>query len=434
MPCFHTYSTGHIYLFVSLVLSMCSSLRGASRILELILKFLGINLSVPSWHAGRLWILRLGCYKLFREKEKANDWIWIVDHTVQWGKEKCLVILGVRQSSLPQADTILCLEDVEPLALIPVTTSNGKVVYQQLEETVSKTGVPREIISDHEPDLKSGIEKFCDAHSETCFIYDIKHKSATILKRELGADESWAEFIKLAAKTRRNVQQTEFAAFAPPNQRSKARYMNVEKLVKWATDILFFLNEEEKKGDDSSEYDLGRLKEKLGWLYDYKKDIVKWGDLIRIVEEAVEFVNFQGIYRDCEIDLMNMPTFEGQTEQAKDIREELLDFIGYEGQKAKANERLLGSSEVIESLFGKYKRLEHDQSKSGFTSYVLSIAASVSKTTEDVVRKALETIKTEKVHKWFEENVGRSVQSVKFELNSIIKKAKQKGDEKYCES
>ncbi len=109
-------------------------------------------------------------FKLFREKEKANDWIWIVDHTVQWGKEKCLVILGVRQSSLPQADTILCLEDVEPLALIPVTTSNGKVVYQQLEETVSKTGVPREIISDHEPDLKSGIEKFCDAHSEICFI------------------------------------------------------------------------------------------------------------------------------------------------------------------------------------------------------------------------------------------------------------------------
>ena len=59
----------------------------------------------------------------------ANDWIWIVDHSVQWGKEKCLAILGIRQSQLPAAETILCHEDVEPLALFPVTKSNGDVVY-----------------------------------------------------------------------------------------------------------------------------------------------------------------------------------------------------------------------------------------------------------------------------------------------------------------
>ncbi len=389
---------------------------------------MGINFSTPSWYTGRFWILRLGYYKLTREKEKAKDWIWIVDHTVQWGKEKCLAILGVRQSALPKADTILCLEDVEPLALFPVTTSNGEVVYQQLEDTVSKTGVPREIISDHGSDVKTGIEKFCDVHPETCFIYDIKHKAATVLKRELSTDDRWIEFVKLAAETRRKVQQTELAAFAPPNQRTKARYMNVEELVKWAMDTIFLQNDQ--KNNKSFEYDPARLTDKLGWLFDYEKYLAKWQELIRIVEEAVSFVKFQGIYRDCEIDLMGLPTFKGQTEQAKNVREELLDFIGQEAQKAKGNERLLGSSEIIESVFGKYKQLEHDQSKSGFTVYLLSIAASVSKTTEDVVRSALETVRTKKVHKWFEENVGRSVQSIKAELNSIVKKAKQKRDQK----
>jgi len=112
----------------------------------------------------------------------------------------------------------------------------------------------------------------------------------------------------------------------------------------------------------------------------------------------------------------------------------LLDFIAQEAKKAKGNERLLGSSEVIESVFGKYKQLEHDQSKSGFTGYLLSIAASVSTTTEDVIRKALETVRTKKVHEWFEKNMGRSVQSIKAELNSIVKKTKQKRDQKCFDS
>ena len=134
--------------------------------------------------------------------------------------------------------------------------------------------------------------------------------------------------------------------------------------------------------------------DKLGWLLNYQKDLVKWQELIRIIEEAVSFVKFQGIYRDCDIDLMGLPTFEAKTKQAKLVREELLDFIDQEAQKAKGNERLLGSSEIIESVFGKYKQLEHDQSKSGFTVFLMSLAASVSKTTADVVRNALETVPT----------------------------------------
>lgn len=430
IPRFHTYSTGHAYLFISLVLSSCTSLRGASRTLELILRFLGINVSIPCFQTGRLWILRLGYYKLMREKEKAEDWIWIVDHTVQCGKEKCLAILGIRQSGLPNGDKILCFEDVEPIALFPVSKSNGEVVYEQLEDTVCKTGVPREIISDHGSDIKKGIERFCDAHPETCFIYDIKHKAAAILKRELSKDERWNEFTKLSAKTRNKVQQTELAGFAPPNQRTKARYMNVEELVKWGMDKIFLLKEE--KGKENSEYE--RLTEKLGWLFDYEKYIANWEELIRIVEEAVDFVKIRGIYNGCEIELMKLAKFDAKTNQAKDVREELFEFMCEEGQRAKGNEVLLGSSEIIESVFGKYKQLEHEQSKSGFTVYLLSIAASLSKTTEEVVQNALETVRTNKVHKWFKENVGKSVHSIKAELNSIVKKAKQKWDEKCFES
>jgi hypothetical protein len=37
-----------------------------------------------------------------------------------------------------------------------VTHSDGQGVYQQLEQATAKTGVPREIISDHGTDVKAG--------------------------------------------------------------------------------------------------------------------------------------------------------------------------------------------------------------------------------------------------------------------------------------
>jgi hypothetical protein len=45
----------------------------------------------------------------------------------------------------------------------------------------------------------------------------------------------------------------------------------------------------------------------------------------------------------------------------------------------------VGSSEVIESLFGKLKSLEQDQSKEGFTSLILGDAACVGKADADIV-------------------------------------------------
>lgn len=404
-------------------------MRGAERTLSLISTFFKKENKAPSWYSGRLWLLRLGYYKLTRQKEKADDWIWIVDHTVQWGKEKCLLILGVRQSNLPESETNLSHEDVEPLGLFPVSQSNGDVVYEQLKDTIEKTGIPKQIISDHGSDVKSGIERFCEAFPGTKFVYDITHKAATLLKRELDSDERWKSFIANAASTRKKVQQTTLAAIAPPNQRSKARYMNVDTLIKWGIDKLhLFDNPEWIECLDSTK---DNLDEKFGWLKEFQNDLRRWGDLVTVVKEAEMFIKFQGFYKGCHHDLKTLPTFTARTGRGKQIRSELLEFVKQESQKAGKNERLLGSSEVIESVFGKMKRLEQDQAKSGFTIFILSLAAVVSETTSEVVQQALETVKTSAVSEWFRENIGKSVQARRVEVNRLIKNREQKS-EHFC--
>jgi len=56
---------------------------------------------------------------------------------------------------------------------------------------------------------------------------------------------------------------------------------------------------------------------------------------------------------------------------------------------------------VLESCFGKFKTLEREQSKGGFTSLLLALAACVSERTHEVVHKALQTSKTADVIGWF---------------------------------
>jgi hypothetical protein len=52
----------------------------------------------PSANGGQFWLLRLGLYELQRPKEPADDWVWIIDHTVQTGHGKCFLVVGVRLS------------------------------------------------------------------------------------------------------------------------------------------------------------------------------------------------------------------------------------------------------------------------------------------------------------------------------------------------
>jgi hypothetical protein len=81
---------------VALVLSSATSLHGASVAMAVSLSVLHLPSKTPAWSSGRLWWLRLGYYKLSRPKAQADAWVWMVDHTVHIGQEKCFVIVGVR--------------------------------------------------------------------------------------------------------------------------------------------------------------------------------------------------------------------------------------------------------------------------------------------------------------------------------------------------
>lgn len=408
----HHYSVSQIFFWVSLVLSASIGLRGSSRAMQIAMGMFDFDIQAPSWHAGRLWLMRLGYYKLNCPKEHASDWVWIVDHSVQIGLEKCLVILGVRLSNLP-IDRALKFEDVEPIELIPVTKSNGNIVYEQLTAAKEKTGIPREIIADRGSDVKSGIDRFCDQNKETSYIYDIKHALAIMLEKEFEDDISWKNFITLCRETKQQIQQTELGALSPPNQRSKSRYMNVDVLISWGNNMNVFLNKTDE--EISKKFSLKKVKEKFGWVKEYQLKIQGWGEMVSVISCAEDFVRKSGLYLGVHLDLEGKLNEFSLSDCSKKVKNNIIDFVKKESFKTKPSERLLGSSEIIESLFGKQKYIEKQQSKSGFTGLLLSIAAIVSKTTKNTIQKAMETIKTKTVLEWQDKNIGKSVQAKRIE-------------------
>ena len=411
-------------MYIALVLSAAVSMRGASRAMEFFFKALHLPVTYPSWFTGRLWLLRLGYYKLMRPKIQAEDWVWIVDHTVQLGDDKCLVILGVRLSDLSPGNDCLNHEDVEPIELAPVKKSNGEVVYQQLEQAASKTGIPCAIISDHGTDLNAGVEKFCHQHPQTRAVYDIKHKTAAILKRELHQDADWNKFTQLAAQTKLRVQQTALAALAPPNQRTKARYMNFEILVNWGQKMLDFLEASQPL------FDSELVEEKLGWVRDFRAQLKDWSELFEMMTTAESFIRHHGLYPGVHLTLeKRVLPLPAQTERTQRLRCELIAFVTEQEAQVRPGERLVGSSEIIESVFGKMKRLEQDQSKNGFTTLLLGLGALVSTTTSAMIQKALETVPTKQVELWRQQTLGQTLQSKRREAFAAFKKTEQKQDQ-----
>jgi hypothetical protein len=419
-----------ITLSLLLQLSAGVGLRGVEKVVEILTRFFPFTTSIPSWGSHRLWLLRVGYYKLTRPKEIADDWVWIVDLTIQAGSMKCLSVLGLRRSAIEDTrkNNTLSHADVEPITLVPVERSNGEIVYQQLEEAAQKTGVPRQIIADAGSDVKSGILQFIQQHPETDYIYDVKHFTACLLEHEFKSDLMWVEFTKWASHIRSTWHQTPFSYLEPPNQRSKSRYMNMEILVDWGVQMLAFIDHLQEKCPAPSEREI--IQEKMDWILSFRADLAEWKTILELIEKTETYVRTQGFFPQGDQPLRSLLRLAPpSTERTIRMRWSLIEYVLDESLKAQPGECLLGSSEVIESVFGKFKYMQREHEKGSLTAMVLAIPAMVSQTTQEVVARAMETIPVQKVRTWMKETFGKSAPVKRKEAFSIPNNTEQKQDQ-----
>ena len=434
----HQFSAGMMELFIRLVLWGGVPLRAASRVLQTLAEVLGWAGAVPHWTTGRLWLLRLGLHQLTVAKARAKDWVWIVDHSVQIGKQKCLVIVGIRLGDLPPPGQCLRHQDMELIALVPMESSPGTLVCGALQAAVQVTGVPRVIVDDHGSDLHGGVQLFQREHGQTVEIYDAKHKAACVLKRRLQQDGDWGRYESLVAQTRCALQQTELACLVPVGSKPKARFMNLRPLLEWGGRVLAVLRN--PPPELQGEVGRRRLREKLGWLEEFENRLLEWRQWQQIIEAMVERVGRHGLYaeaaRDLEEELGRALPVASRHPSSQSLVEELVSFVAGESAKVPAGRRFPGSTEVLESLFGKFKTMERQQAKGGFTGLLLGFGALVGQAMSqtlgelgDLLREALPETLTREVTEWCREHLGTTLYSQRRRVFAFALGAQQNPDE-----
>jgi hypothetical protein len=85
-------------------------------------------------------------------------------------------------------------------------------------------------------------------------------------------------------------------------------------------------------------------------------------------------------------------------------------------------ECLIGSTEILESIFGDLKTLERQQSESGFSGLMLAVGAMVSQWTVEDIHQALEETPWKTVQAWIEDQISATVQAQRRTLQTIFAK------------
>lgn len=389
-----------IVMCIKLVLDAAISFRAAPKAIHIMFShFEAIQKQpIPSHKTVARWLTQIGLYKLNRPKQKADDWVLIIDNSVQIGTKKCLVILGVRLNQFQRK--ALTFEDMEMLVMELHDQSNAKTVCKALEKAQQKVGKVVMVCADDGPDLRKGVAFFCKKY---CVgrIFDIVHKIGTFLKKVLEKDPEWIAFASAAAEAKKKMQQTKAAHLAPPNQRTKSRFLNIEILVHWGIDGTIALK-------DPKHPDRELLEEYCGWIRQHAGIIERLGQLDIISQKVREHLR-KGICTSTgnEVELMLESLDLGV--EACQYAGMLIDFLQEQSKAVPEGQVWIASSEIIESLFGKLKCLEHDQSKGGFTSLVLGVSACVGKVDVDVVKAAMRNIKIADVDAWTREQLGMTL-------------------------
>jgi len=395
-------------LFMRGLLVARAGQRCLAGVLKLVAPWLPGAPQTPCANTGRMWLLRLGLYELTRPKPKADDWLLILDHTVQLGGMKAMVIVGIRLSQWEQQRGPLRHEDLTVLDVMPMRHSSGPAVQARLEVVAQQTGNPRAILGDGGTDLKCGIASFQKTRPGVARLYDIKHKMALLLQQQLEKDPRWTKFTAGVNQTRSRVQLTDLAFLTPPDLKAKSRYLNLPPLAEWGRKTLKFLDHPHDL--PGKPVDRKVLEEKLGWLRQNREALYHWSVLLAIAETAEHYVRHEGYHAAAAEELRERLDGLGINAAARAMETATLEFVVEQSAQACPGERLIGSSEVLESLIGKYKDLQGRHSLGGMTPQVLAFGAMAMKKTTETISRGLAAIRTCDVLQWCQQHLGLSVQ------------------------
>lgn len=216
--------------------------RAVSRVLGVLGGYLGLEKTpcpqtIVNW-VSRLSMVRIRNVASLLESSAPGNWIWMIDTSIGLGAGKILAVLAVKVDHHHINEGAPSLRDVHCIAVSVAASWTGETIADFLLEAIRTVGCPIAFLKDGGKDLAKAWRILGQRGYAIFSIDDVSHVIANLLKHEYGNHPMFDQFLSECGKTSKRLKQTILACLAPPKVSTKARFMNVHRLVAWADRLL----------------------------------------------------------------------------------------------------------------------------------------------------------------------------------------------------
>jgi len=397
-------------LALELICEAAAGVRTTANIFKIFSRY--VDTPTPSRSSISHWAAIVGLYIYTFPIEQADDWIWMIDLSIPLGSKKLCLILGIRLSSIKPGNFNVGYHDMTILRMEALDCVNGEVILQQLNKVKLKIGAAcRYVLLDGGSDVNKGVKNFCEENNGVVSLQDISHKIANIMKGILKEDPTWNEFIKYVDASKRHICQSSIGFLSPPKQRTKARFLGLSRVTKWACKVLCA----DGMGDLEIE-DLIKCNLYLGGLDNFSEEIFQWDMAFEVSEKIQKEIKIKGLTRGVNGGKSTSQKLEEMlsedellTEYVRKIAATIIAFVREEEKKLKEGDVVMGSTDILESLNGIWKTLSPEDALCGCTKSTLILPVFTRKLSDELIKAAMEKVSWDDVTDWCEINLGSSM-------------------------
>ena len=245
------------------------------------------------------------------------------------------------------------------------------------------------------------MEDFLKEKPGTKYTYDITHKAGILLKHQLENDSNWNLLVKKASETKRNLLHTILGYLSPPKPSDKSRWLNLDSYLNWAGKVLCF-GETNTERMEKEKYDA-----KLAWLYAFKPHLQEWRTMLDMLNAAKDEVKKNGIRKKSAKRFKSaISGLNTSTTRLRELKSEIANYLNEESVDIDDPEPWLGCTDIIESIFGKYKTFSAKTPMKEVGRAVLTMPVFTSEISLEEVKMAMENVSMQDVSKWLFQNIG----------------------------
>ncbi len=389
---------GHHYCQLIVTLSVLLRIIGGCsygsivKILQILNELLDWQMKkIPCENSVQNWVSKIGLFRLSQTKTElqGKQVSLIIDESIRLGQEKLLLILSVPFKKLKSA--ALCFSSVKVIYMKGQKSWTGEKISTLLEELKETYGFKlKNVLSDED----SKIVKACRL-SSVPHLADFTHVVATCLRRSFENSHEFKSYTKLVSSYLAKGGNRPLSYLYPPKQRTKARFMNLGRVVKWSKGIIDRfqqLNEEESN---------------------FFQHLPKHTSIIKALSDCLQIAKL--ISLPFKTKGLSDKTLQNARKQITELKKRhgiyLNSFASHLQGYLDKYQQFLGltngsqvhaCSEIIESIFGKYKKKANNYALTGLTNLNLEIPlwGLNQKQISQMVIQALEQNSISKLKQW----------------------------------